>query len=182
VLLLIGLLVVFGIALPWAKGIDFLDPVMIGAYACLGGLFAAPMAARSFGETRPTKFLTVLGMGLRATAFGEGLVVTMLLLGVGTVNLGRSGSLRLPELDTLADTGLFGLAMALAFSFGAGWLTLRFSANAARRAARAVFLLLAVAFYYESQWLPDIALKGAVVCGVLTVCFAFLLWKEASAS
>ena len=49
-LLVIG---IFGVFLPWQKGRDFLDSVILGAYACLGIVFAAPAAAAEF-EKDPT--------------------------------------------------------------------------------------------------------------------------------
>ena len=42
---------VFGVFLPWQKGRDFLDSVILGAYACLGVVFAAPAAAPEFDQT-----------------------------------------------------------------------------------------------------------------------------------
>ena len=36
---------IFGVFLPWQRGRDFLDAVILGAYACLGVVFAAPAAA-----------------------------------------------------------------------------------------------------------------------------------------
>lgn len=48
ILVHVALVAVFGVFLPWMKGIDFLDSVMTAAYACLGVLFAAPAAAQAF--------------------------------------------------------------------------------------------------------------------------------------
>ena len=181
-LLLIVLLGVFGILLPWSKGVDFLDPVMIGAYACLGGLFAAPAAALAFSGGCPKTFGVAARMIGRAAGYGEGLVMGMIGLGIATVNVGRAGRLRLPELDSLGATGLFGLMMTLAFACGAAWITLRYSASTARRISRIVFLLLAVAFFYGSRWLPEVALEGAGVSAILTATFALLLRKSIEAS
>jgi hypothetical protein len=69
-LLLVG---VFGVYLPWTKGIEFLDPVITAAYACLGVLFAAPAAAQSFAEDRPHSwvfFTPDLGTLAAAAAMG----------------------------------------------------------------------------------------------------------------
>src|SRR2546429_100875 len=38
-------LVGFGILVPLSKGLDFFDPLILGAYASLGGIFAGPAAA-----------------------------------------------------------------------------------------------------------------------------------------
>lgn len=175
---LVALLAVFGIVLPWWKGRDFLDPVMVGAYACLGGLFAAPAAARAFGVTRPASWKSALGRVVKAAAYGEGMALLMLALGIATVNLTRGGRLRLPELDTLAETGLFGLSLTAAFAAVAAWFTMRFSPDAARRAARFGFLCLAIAFYYGSARLPEVALEGAALTCALTAAACFLIHRE----
>ena len=58
---------VFGIFLPWQKGRDFLDAVILGAYACLGVVFAAPAAAAEF-ERVPT-IRTALARVMAPTAW-----------------------------------------------------------------------------------------------------------------
>ena len=40
------LVALFGVALPWMKGVAFLDQVVLGAYACMGVVFAGPAAAQ----------------------------------------------------------------------------------------------------------------------------------------
>ena len=42
------LLIAFGVFLPWQKGLDFFDPALLAAYACLGVVFAGPAAAQAF--------------------------------------------------------------------------------------------------------------------------------------
>jgi hypothetical protein len=179
VLSLAVVLIVFGIVLPWWKGIDFLDPVMIGAYCCLGGLFAVPASIRIFENERPPNPRSALVQTVKAAAFGEVLALSLVALGIVTVNLSRPGRLRLPELDSLAAMAVFGLIMALAFATSAGWLALRFSGKVARTGARAVFLLLAVAFYYDSRRLPEVALTGVGVSAVLAAFMGFQLYREA---
>src|SRR5262245_33902051 len=46
----LALIAVFGVFLPWRKGLDFLDPVMTTAYVSLGALFAGPASAQAFAE------------------------------------------------------------------------------------------------------------------------------------
>jgi len=178
VLSLIALLALFGLLLPWWKGVDFLDPVMVGAYACLGGLFAVPTVARAFTQNRPHTWATALKRVLTSAAYGEGIALVMLAMGIATVNLTRRGRLRLPELDTLAETSLFGACLTLAFVAMAAWLSLRFSADTARRGARLGFLLLAIAFYYGSARLPEVARRGAAMAGAIAVAAGFLLYRE----
>src|ERR1700704_6683986 len=42
------ILAVFGVVLPLLKGLDFFDPLILGAYTCMGVVFAPPAAASSF--------------------------------------------------------------------------------------------------------------------------------------
>ena len=60
-----------------AKGLGFLDPALICAYACLAMVFAGPVAAQSF-EKKPASTMQAMGWIARAVAFGEGLSVAML--------------------------------------------------------------------------------------------------------
>jgi len=151
---------------------------MIGAYACLGGLFAAPVAARAFAQSRPQTWKAALFRAGKAIGYGEGLALLMLTLGVATVNVSRGGRLRLPEIDTLAQTGLLGLTMTIAFVGAGGWFTMRFSPNTARRFTRLLFLVLAGVFYFESARLPEVALRGAAIAGVVGLGMFILLYRE----
>ena len=53
-LIVLGL---FGVLLPYAKGVEFLDAVILGAYACLGVVFAAPAAAAPMEERSASRAL-----------------------------------------------------------------------------------------------------------------------------
>jgi hypothetical protein len=168
VLLYVALIAVFGVFLPWTKGLDFLDPVMTAAYACLGVLFAGPASAEAFAEKRPDSLKAALLRAGKAVMYGEVLAMVMLIAGVATVSISRGRRLRLPELDVLGASALLGLMASTALALIAGWITLRFSYGAARRALRFVFLAMLVAFYFWSRWLPDVALRGAILAAVIT--------------
>ena len=178
VLLYVALIAVFGVLLPWTKGLDFLDPVMTAAYACLGVLFAGPAAAEAFAEKRPDSLNAALRRVAKAVIYGEGLAVVMLIAGVATVSISRGRRLRLPELDVLGEAGLLGLTASTALALIAGWVTLRFSYGAARRALRFVFLAMLVAFYFWSRWLPDVALRGAALSAVIAGVMIFMLHRQ----
>ena len=84
------------------------------------------------------------------------------------MSISRGRRLRLPVLDVLGASALLGLMASTALALIAGWITLRFSYSAARRALRFVFLAMLVAFYFWSRWLPDVALRGAILAAVIT--------------
>lgn len=178
VLLYAALIAVFGVLLPWTKGLDFLDPVMTAAYACLGVLFAGPASAEAFAEKRPDSMKTALRSVAKAVIYGEGLAVAMLIAGVATVSISRGRRLRLPELDVLGEAGLLGLMASTALALIAGWITLRFSHGAARRALRYVFLAMLAAFFFWSRWLPEAALRGAALAAVVAGAMIFVLRRQ----
>ncbi len=184
VLLHVALIAIFGVLLPQRKGIDFLDPVMISAYACMGVFFAAPAAASTFAKSRPQSMREAFARVGKAAGYGEGLALIMLIAGVITVNLtvnlGRRGRVHLPELDTLAESGLLGATATIAVALFAGWMTLRFSARMARRGMRVVFLLLLLAFFFRSSRLPEVGLAGAGLGVVISGLMIFLLRREVS--
>lgn len=179
VVLHLFLIAIFGVLIPYWKGADFFDPVITGAYACMGGLFAGPAAAQAFASSRPQSWREACTRAGKAILFGEGLVLSFLVVGTATVCLSH-GRLLLPELDVLGETALLGIAATTAVAALAAWATLRFSAMAARLAMRVVFLGLLMAFYYNARRLADVALSGIALCLIVTAVAVLLLRKEIS--
>jgi hypothetical protein len=174
VLIHAALIAVFGVFLPWQKGLDFLDPVITTAYACLGPLFAAPASAQGFADGDPGSLKRILARILVVAAYGECMALTMLLAGVATVSATHR-RLLLPVLDVLALGGALGVSASLAMASVAAWIALRFSASAARGAMRAIFLSLLIAFFFWSRWLPDVAGAGALAGLAVTAAALFAL-------
>ncbi len=161
----LALVGVFGVFLPWTKGLEFLDSVITSAYACLGVLFAAPAAAQAFAADRPGTMAGAMARILMAVLYGECMAAAILLAGFVTVYLTRLGRVIFaPDIETLAFAVALGMAASLALATAAASITLLFSANAARNALRILFLLLLVIFYYRSGWLPDVAGRAALAC------------------
>jgi hypothetical protein len=172
-----ALIVVFGVLLPYTKGLEFLDPVLSSAYACLGVLFAAPASAQAFAGDRPGSMKQILARILVSVVYGESLAIAMLVIGIVTVNVTHPGRLRLPLLDVLAAASALGLCASLALAAVAAWITLRFSPEAARRGMRVIFLLLLMAFFLWSRWLPDVAEEGAILSLIVAGLVIFALRK-----
>ncbi len=162
ILIHIAIVAVFGVLLPWMRGIDFLDPVMTAAYACLGVLFSAPAAAQGFALRRPDSMTDALVQIAAAVAYGEAMTVAILLAGFTTVYATNRFAFA-PDLLTLGEACVLGVTASLALSTGAAWITLRFSARVARNAMRVMFLLLLYLFFLKSRWLPDVAVEGSVI-------------------
>jgi hypothetical protein len=154
---------VFGVVVPSMRGIQFLDPVLLAPYACLGILFAAPAAAQAFVGERPGSFRQAVARIAMAVVYGELMMIAILLAGLMTVYFTRPHVLFAPNIDVLAEAGAFGLAASFALGAIAAWITLRFSETVARGALRIVFLGLLLLFAFESPRLPDLAGDAAIV-------------------
>ena len=174
-LLLIG---IFGVFLPWQKGGDFLDSVILGAYACLGVVFSAPAAAAEFAKVPSTQ--KALARVVVSVFYGELLAGAMLLLGLITVYVTHWGRLVVgPDLGALAQCAAFGLTFSWAVSSAAVRLSVRFSAGTAKTVVRLMFVGLLAAFYLRSSWLPAVALRGAGIA-LLASILLFLALRAGS--
>jgi hypothetical protein len=163
----------FGIFLPWWKGLDFLDPVILGAYACLGVVFAGPAAAQAFAPP-PASLGEALKRIAKAVLSGELIALALLGCGLLTVYFTRPVFLT-PNLTELALSAALGLTASFALASMAAWCALRFSVDAARGLLRVVFLALLVLFYLRSGWLPSIAGRAAWIGLAVALVFVALL-------
>lgn len=177
VILHLVLIAIFGVFIPFRKGLGFLEPVMISAYACLGIVFAAPAAALAFAKGRPQTMREAGIRAAKAVGYGEGLALVMLVAGIVTLSVSRR-RLLLPELDVLAQAVLLGLAGSIALALWAGWMTLRFSAGAARIGMRALLMALLFLFLFRGERLPEIPLYGVELSIALSALMIILLRRE----
>ncbi len=146
--------VVFGYVVPARYGLDFLDVYFLLAYACLPGVFVAPMVADSvlgwrasaeISKVAPQKLYIAQVLAAALFAWVWGMVV--LVVGVFIANRGsRMGQLILPPPAILANTLLLGTALTVLAAAGVSWLALNSkTAVQAKGNARRVFLLLLLA-------------------------------------
>ena len=153
--------IAFGVLVPLRKGLDFFDPVILGAYASLGAVFAAPVAA--YAQEVPS-----LGRAqariLACALYGELMALSMTGGGIASVYLShRNGAFFPPELISLGEAVGFGAALALCLTTLSVWIALRFSAGAAKAALRLIFLGLLVLFLFRGRRLFDYLTWGTVV-------------------
>jgi hypothetical protein len=167
------LLAGFGVLVPWQKGLDFLDPVILIAYSCLGGVFAGPAAVQMFAEV-PRSVRAAVERVAIATVWGEVIVLILLLTGMVTVRLTHPGVFPL-DVQTLVGGVALGAALSLALSAMAAWLRLAQSPGIARSALRGVYLALLIAFLLRSRWLPDVVWSAAGLSLALAVVLLVLL-------
>ena len=157
-LLVIG---VFGVFLPWQKGRDFLDSVILGAYACLGVVFAAPAAAPEFES-----FLTIqqaLARVVISVLYGELIAGVMLVLGIATVYVSRGGRIVVgPDLQSLAECAALGLTLSLRSEHGRRVAFHQdFTSRCQNRGPVGVPWACSPPSISAPGWLPAVALRGA---------------------
>ena len=171
----------FGIAVPAMKGLGFLDPVLLSAYACLGVIFSGPAAAQAF-EKRPESLRQAMRWIAKAVFFAEAVAIAMLVLGIGTVYAMHRAAFFPPDLESLGFAVLLGAAGSLAVAELAAWIALAFSAGAARMTMRLVFLGLLALFYLRGRWLPSVIELGALYSIGAAAVLALLLTKRLAAA
>jgi hypothetical protein len=167
-----------GIWLPRMKGPDFFDSQVLGAYACLGLIFAGPAAAEAFPEGTSPSFQQAKARIFVGVLYGE--VVALVLLGVGIATvlwIGRGGFVPSPDWPTVAKSVLLGLSATTMVASLAALLTVRFSRRIATFFLRAIFFGLLVLYIYYGQSLPEVGLTGAAACVAMTALFIALLKK-----
>jgi|SRR5580698_7643471 hypothetical protein len=172
------LVLAFGVIVPRLKGLEFFDPVIMAAYACMGMVFSGPAAAQAF-STRPRTWAEALRWILQAVLFGELIAAAMLFSGILTVYITHLRTVFfLPDTNHLAIFGVLGLAGSLALASLAAWVALQFSAGVARGTLRVVFLALLAVFFLRSQWLPTVAGQLIPVGIIAAAVFLELLRRE----
>ncbi len=149
VLLLIVL--AFGILVPWYKGVAFLDPRMIVAYACLALLFVAPASAEAFASRQSA----ALNKIFKVVAYGWGITLLILLSALVTINLTKwQGEILTPPLQVCAAALLFSLTASIAIAAFSAVLARHLSAGAVKMVLRFGFLVVLLAFAFSSR-MPD---------------------------
>ena len=170
ILINLAILVLFGVVFPLQKGLDFPDPVIITAYACLGLVLSAPAAAQACAANPPQTMPAVLSRIFIAVLYGECMALAMLAGGIITFNVAHwQGQFMTPDFPTVGPALALGLTGSNALASTAAWVALRFSAATARAVMRVIFLGLLVLFFFYSRWLPDAAGKAALIALALDV-------------
>lgn len=155
--------VVFGYGVPARFGIDFLETYFLLAYACLPGVFVAPMVADSVLEWRPTSETErvspsslyraqVLAAALFAWLWGMLVLVVAMMVANSATPIGK---LVLPPAVVMANIVAFGTGLTLVASAAVGWLALNSKTAAeAKGNARRAFLLVLLAIVMYSRMGP----------------------------
>lgn len=170
----IGIFVAFGVILPMRRGVSFYDPSLLIAYACLGGLFAAPAAAQPPGNVPLTMWGTYVRI-LLAVLYGEVMALGMLSTALVIISRSNLGISQGPGLSDVSGGVTFGIALCLALSSLSALLGLRFSPRVARIALRLLFFALAASYFFYGYRLHRLAGPATVVAMALAVACLGLL-------
>ena len=145
---------VFGIGLPWIKGLAFLNPILILCYACLGVLFIAPASTDLGAQHLPPR--PMLASMASLVAYGYALSLLMLISGITTVNfIHWSGHVITPRVRFLAAALLLGLSTCFTLIACGIALGITQGATAARTALRTGLLLLVLVLAFGSRGIPE---------------------------
>ena len=165
----VALMVAFGAAIPILKGLEFFDPFILTAYACLAGVLAAPLAAQPFPEPVMARVDARIQVCL---LYGELVALGVLAAGIATVYWTHRGGIFFPpELEALARGVGFGFVLALALSMAAAWTALRFSTATAKAGLRVVFLALMLLYWLRGRFLAEVMGEAGAAALVVAVGF-----------
>ncbi len=154
-LVILAVVLVFGVVVPYYKGLEFLDPVVILVYSCMLLLFVVPASAEIFAPGEPAERAEIVSRMGMILAYGWGSTVLMLLSGIVTVNLTHwYGRTLLPSPALLGSALLLSLMATLAVISGTALLARRFGAHAAKSLLRFSFLALLLAGGLGFRYLP----------------------------
>jgi len=149
-----AVIVAFGILIPWRKGYDFLDALLIVCYVLLSLLFVAPAIA-DFMTARPDSVNHLFTAISQAVAYSWGISIAIIALGIATVNLTmRHLRLLYPQPKLLGAALFLGLVACVFVAAASALLTLLFSASVAKGAMRIGFLLLLALILFGPRFLP----------------------------
>lgn len=146
------LLVLFGVFVPYTKGIEFFDVLILAPYACLGFLFLSPMVVDDVFSNN--KEVTLPGLA-RGITYGWGSAVAMIILGLVTVNFSLPRRV-LPPITVLLSLGILSLLFSILVAAIAAAVALKSPTSAkAKGRLRMGFLLLLCAFFGAPHLLSE---------------------------
>jgi len=155
-LLILGIVVVFGIGVPWYKGLDFLDPVIITAYALLAVFFVAPASAEAFAGAEPAPSSEILRRSGTLLAYGWGIAVLVLVAGLTSVNFKMwHGHPLLPETSFLVAVLLLSFTLSALVIAVSAVLARRMTARTIKGVLRVTFIVVLIAIGFGNRLLSD---------------------------
>jgi hypothetical protein len=200
-LVLVAVVLIFGVLLPWYKGMTMLQPLVVVAYALMGLLFVAPAASEFWSSLEiPASPGSVMARLLAIVGYGWGIALAMLIASMVTLNVAyRSPRLLIPPEPFLASALVLSLTAAAAVAVICALLARRFSASMAKATVRTVFLVVLLVLAFGARVMPEswqieladhttrraitsLAWEGSIACAVISILGIVLLLRVSPAS
>lgn len=144
----------FGIAVPWRRGIEFFDPLLLLLYSFIALLFAAPAITELLGRDW-TSARTVLARVFASALFGWGAFGLILLLGIISVQLEyRPGRMLFPPANVLGAAMSLSLTASLAVSAVGALFSVVLDPLSAKLILRAAFVAFLLLLLFGGRFLP----------------------------
>ena len=159
----------FGVFLPWRKGIEFFDPFLLAAYSCLAFVFAAPevvdglalpstidsLMASAQPRIQPSRQALLLAMR-RGLIHGWLCGMAILALGIATVNASVPRTrLVYPPVVTLLALPVWSLLGCILTAAMAAFVSMRTThAGHAKSRLRVALLVFLCTVIFVPQFLP----------------------------
>jgi hypothetical protein len=177
----------FGFLVPYGKGLDFLDPVLIAICCTIPLVFVSPMVATN-ASTTPVRTRMV-----NATLFASVLSVLIAVNSLLTVNVTRRlGHVLLPSTGLLAGVLLFDIAAAAFLAIVTALLLHRMPPQRARRVVRFAFFALLLLYVFLFRFAPeglrevfdrslttDILTRNAFILAAILLTADAVFWRRA---
>jgi len=147
-------IVAFGIVVPWRRGIEFFDPLLLLLYSFIALLFSAPAITELLGREW-TDARTVLARVFASALFGWGAFCLILLLGIASVQLQyRAGRILFPAPNTLGAALSLSLTASLAVSAVGALISVVLDPLSAKLILRAGFVGFLLLLLFGGRLLP----------------------------
>lgn len=153
----LAVLLLFGIGIPWLKGMDFLDLFLLIPYSLLGVFYTSPRAV-AVAFVRPIS-LSSLG---RSALAGWAIGVLLLTMGLATVNVSVGHELA-PPAPVLLCLAVIGLMACLLTAAVAVRVALAAATESAARARIRIGFLLLICLLLAAPRLMGEELTGTVL-------------------
>ncbi len=145
----------FGIAVPWRRGFDFYDPLLILLYSFIALLFAAPAITDLLGSDW-TGSTTLLARIFASAIFGWSAFCLILFLGIATVNVQYgAGRLLIPQWNILGASLALSLTACLSVSALGALFTVVLDPTSAKLILRGGFVAVLAAFLFGGRFIPE---------------------------
>jgi hypothetical protein len=144
----------FGIGIPWRRGLDFFDPLLILLYSFIALLFAAPAITDLLGSDWSSS-KTILARIFASALFGWSAFCLILFLGIATVNYQYGGGrFLLPPSNLLGAALALSLTACLSVSALGALFTVVLNPAAAKLILRGGFVVMLAAFVFGGRFVP----------------------------